>query len=82
MSVRNRLLKTREKSGDRNEGGVRQIGGFLLQPAGKLPSLGKYDPGNAAKVRGSWGQKGAEGELLGELWLAQGAAFPYTPHSP
>lgn len=69
MSVRNRLLKTREKSGDRNAGGVRQIGGFLLQPAGKLPSLGKYDPGNAAKVRGSWGR------AAGGAWAGPGSSI-------
>lgn len=43
MSVWNSLLKTREKSaGDRNPGGISQIGRFLFQSAEKLPSLGFF----------------------------------------
>lgn len=52
LSVWHRLLQTRGKSvGDRDPGGIGQTEGFLWQPAGKLSSWGKYDPGNAAKVR-------------------------------
>lgn len=61
--------------GDRDPGGIGQIEGFLWQAAGKLSSWEKYDPGNAAKVRESWGQEHTEGELLGKVGLAQGAAF-------
>lgn len=55
--------------------------GFLFQAAGKLSSLGKYDPGNAAKVPESSGQEHAE-RAPGEAWAGQGAAIPCTPHFP
>lgn len=46
------LKQTREKSvGERNTGGISRIKRLLLEFAGKVSSLGKYDPGNAAKVR-------------------------------
>lgn len=41
----------RKVSRGRNIGGISHIERLLSQFVGKVSSLGKYDPGNAAKVR-------------------------------